>query len=408
MTITKGPLKGVRILDLTQAHAGPFGTLLLGDLGAEIIKVEPPTGDMLRMGKKKVETSLYYSIALSRNKKSIVLNLGSEHGKKAFYDLVKISDAVISNNRGGVPERQGTDFETLKKINPGIVRCNISGYGETGPYRDFPSYDIIACGHSGILSLSGEKGRPPVIPGGIALADMAGGIFGAFSVLAALVKRNRDGEGMKIETNLLDCLLLLQQTMFQRYYLTGNAPGQQGNKHFLAFPYGIYATKDGYMTIGPSDSDKVLKIAGLDWMLHDKKFKDADSRCLNGDEFNKKFQDALLNKTSDEWIKLFRDENDIACGPVENYDQVVNDPQVLHNNMIWEMELHEEKYKTVGSIFKFPGVLEGDPTHPPDLGEHTEKILKDLLGYSDKQIKEILTENEKTLPELKKRLKSVS
>jgi formyl-CoA transferase/CoA:oxalate CoA-transferase len=407
MALTKGPLSGVRILDLTQAHAGPFGVMLLGDLGAEIIKVEPAVGDQLRFGEEKLSLSLYYTVALNRNKKSMVLDLMAEHGKKAFYDLVRISDVVISNNRAGVPKRQGTDFETLKKINPRIIRCNLSGYGETGPCSNFPSYDIIACGHSGILSLSGEPGRIPVIPGGVALADMAGGTFAAFSVLAALMKRTRDGKGMNVETNLLDCLLLLQQTMFQNYFLTGKVPGLQGSRHFMVSPYGIYDTKEGFLVIGAGDPNKVLKLVGLEWMLSDERFKDPTSRLSNLKEFSEFFEEKLLKKTADEWMKLLRDENDIACGPVKNYDQVVNDPQVLHNNMIWEMELHGERYKTIGSIFKFPGEIEGTPEPPPDLSEHTEEILRNLLCYSDMQIKEILSENEATLERLKKKMKRV-
>lgn len=407
MTIRKGPLSGVRIIDLTQAHAGPFGTMLLGDLGAEIIKIESPVGDILRFGHKKVSLKLYYTLALNRNKKSIVLDLGSELGKKAFYDLVKISDVVISNNRAGVPTRQGTDFDTIKKVNPRIIRCNISGYGERGPYADFPSYDIVACGHSGILSISGEEGRPPVIPGGIALADMSGGIFGAFSVLAALVKRSRDSKGMNVETNLLDCLLLFQQTMFQHYYLTGKVPGPQGNKHFMVSPYGVYSTKKGYITFGPSDTSKVIRIVGLERILKDERFKDTESRIENREAFDKLFEKALRKKTADEWIRIFRDENDIACGPVKNYDEVAVDPQVLHNNMIWEMEAGGEKYKTIGSVFKMPDEIEGTPDPPPDLGEHTCLILSDLLNYSEKQIKEILAENEKALPRLKKSMKRI-
>lgn len=407
MAISNGPLHGIRILDLTQAHAGPFGTMLLGDLGAEIIRIEPPTGDMTRMGETKMNMLLYYPMALGRNKKSIVLDMGSEVGKQAFYDLVKVSDVVISNYRPGVSERLGVDYETLKKINPKIIRTNISGYGETGPYALFPSYDIIACGQSGILSLSGEPGRSPVIPGGIALADMLGGTMAAFSTLAALVKRNKDGIGMPVQTSLLDCLLTFQQVMFQMYFSLNKIPGLQGNRHPIMSPYGIYPTKDGFITFGPSDSDKIIRLIGLESILDDERFKNTLARIMNRVEFEKLFEEALLKKTTQEWLVLLRDENDIACGAVLDYPQVIEDPQVKHNQMILEMELNGEKYKTIGSLFKMPGVLEGKPEPPADLGQHTEAVLKELLGYSDGQVESIKKQNETSLPELKKRLKKL-
>lgn len=407
MTLKNGPLSGVKIIALTQALSGSFGTMLLGDLGAEIIKIEAPTGDMLRFGEKKVSKKLYYTLALNRNVKSLVLDLGAEKGLKAFYDLVKISDVVLSNYRAGVTKRLGTDFDTLKKINPEIVRTNITGYGETGPYSKFPSFDIVACGHSGILSLSGEKGRPPVIPGGIPLADMMGGIFGAFSVLAGLVKRGNTGNGMQLDANLLDSLVLLQQTFFQNYDFTGRIPGHQGNRHRMVSPYGIYPCKDGYFTIGPGDPDKVVKLVGLEWTLSDERFKDRTARLAHQKEFDSLIEEKLKQKTSDEWIRILRDENDIACGPILDYSQVINDPQILHNKMIWDMELNGEKYKTVGSLFKNPETVEGTPDPPPDLGADTKEILEKLLGYSSEQIKEILLENDAAIPRLKKRLKTI-
>lgn len=407
MTISNGPLHGIRVLDLTQGHAGPFGTMLLGDLGAEIIRIEPPTGDMTRMGETKMNTLLYYPLALGRNKKSIVLDTSSEIGKKALYDLVKISDVVISNYRPGVSERLGVDYETLKKVNPKIIRSNISGYGETGPYALFPSYDIIACGQSGILSLSGEPGRDPVIPGGIALADMLGGTMAAFSTLAALVKRNNDGIGMPVQTNLLDCLLTFQQVMFQMYFSLNKVPGLQGNRHPIMTPYGIYPTKDGHITFGPSDSDKIIGLIGLEWMFTDERFKNTMSRMGHRVEFEKYFEEALRRKTTQEWLALLRDENDIACGAVVDYPQVPEDPQVKHNQMILEMELNGEKYKTIGPLFKMPGFIEGTPEPPADLGQHTEIVLKELLGYAESQVAAVQKQNDAAIPELKKRLKKL-
>ncbi|MDY6933562.1 MAG: CoA transferase [Spirochaetota bacterium] len=405
MSITQGPLKGIRVIDMTHAHAGPFGTMLLGDLGAEIIKLEPPPGEMMRMGEKKVSLTSYYFTGLNRNKKGLVLDLKGELGRKAFHELVKKSDIVYSNLRAGVPTRQGTDFETLSKINPRIIRCNISGYGETGPCRSYPSFDIIACGHSGILSVSGDpKTNTPVIPGGIALADMMGGIFGTMSVLAALFKRNRDDKGVKIEFNLLNGLMVMQQVLFQNYFLTGNNPPLQGQRHSTTAAYGIFDTKDGHITLAPvkqTDKETLLKLIGLEKLLNDPKFKTREDMIMNRIELNEHIEKALLKRNTDEWVKLFRDENDIPCGPVLNYDQIITDPQVLHNKMFIEMELRGERYKTIGTIFKLSNeseLIQGTPDPPPDLDEHTDEILQSLLGYSDETIKAIRAESEAAIP----------
>ncbi len=409
MALKNGPLSGVRVIALTQALSGSFGTMLLGDMGAEIVKVESPIGDLMRMGEKKVSRSLYYFMALNRNAKSILLDLSSKKGLKAFNDLVKISDVVISNYRAGVTKRLGSDYDTLKKINPKIIRTNITGYGETGPCSKFPSFDIVACGHSGILSLSGEKGRPPVIPGGIPLADMMGGIYGALSVLAGLVKRGNTGKGGQLDANLLDGLILLQQTLFQNYNLTGKVPGHQGSRHQMVTPYGIYESKNGYVTIGAGDPDKIVKLIGLEWTLSDEKFKDRKARLAHQEKFDHLVEEKLKQKTSEEWIRMLRDENDIACGPILDYAQAVKDPQIKHNKMIWDMELHNgQKYKTVGSLFKIPEAIEGTPEPAPDLGANTEEILKKLLDYSDDQIKEILLENDQAVPRLQGRMKQIS
>ncbi len=407
MTITKGLLSGVRILDLTQALAGPFGTMLLGDLGAEIIKIEPPSGDLLRMGEAKISPSSYYFTSVSRNKKSVILDIQSESGLEAFYDLAKISDVVVSNYRAGVVQRQKTDFETLKKINPGIIRCNLSGYGESGPCSGYPSYDIIACGESGILSLSGEPGQTPIIPGGIPMADISGGILSAFMILAALFRRDKTGRGIKLEPNLLDSLLLYQQLFIQTYLMTGEEPGLQGKRHRLVFPYGIYTTKGGFMTIGPADTDLIIKLVGLEWMFEDSKFKTHEARKTNRQEFETYFEKALLAKTTDQWIELLRDNNDIACGHVKSYEQLSKDPQIIHNNMICEMEINGEKYRTLKSIFRIPDEFEGTPDQPPDLGENTMEILKDHLQYSDDKIDKILADNKEAMSKGKLRIENM-
>ncbi|MDY6934552.1 MAG: CoA transferase [Spirochaetota bacterium] len=396
MAITKGPLSGIRVLDLSQADAGPVTTMLLGDLGAEVIKLESPLGDLMRFGDSeiKVDVKNYYMLTLNRNKKSVVLDLKGKLGKEAFNELVKVSDIVFSNFRADVPQRLGIDFDALKKINPNIIQCNLTGFGATGPYTEYPCFDIVACGHSGILSVCGEPGGSPVVPGGIALADLMSGIYAVLSILAALINKNQDGEGIKVDANMLDSLLFMQKVLFQSYFSSGKVVSFQGRRHHMLPTYGIFKTKDGSMTLGPTNEDKLIELVGLGWMLEDPKYNNIVSRVVNKEEFTKYFEEALLQKTTEEWVRLFRDENDWASGPVYNYDQVTKDPQVSHNNMIKEMELKGKKYKTIGSVFKMHGMIEGEPDPPPDLGEQTEEILRDVLGYSGKLINDIKSENE--------------
>ncbi|MDY6933563.1 MAG: CoA transferase [Spirochaetota bacterium] len=395
MAITRGPLTGIRVLDLTENHSGPFGSMLLGDLGAEIIKIESPLGDCSRQGEPSVSLDNHFFLALNRNKGSIILDIESKLGKRTFHDLVEVSDVIISNSEPALNRNRGLDFDTLERINPKIITCNISGYGESGPYAEYPPFDIIACGHSGLLSLSGEPGRAPLIPGGISLGEMMGGIFAVMHILSALMNRDKDGMGLKAEVNLFDSLLFMQKAIFQHYFSSGMAPTLQGGRHMMLATYGVFETKDGYLTLGPSDESKIIEVAGLGWMFEDPKLDSMFNRVINREEFNKHFEEALRSKTTEEWVRILRDENDLASGPVLNYGQVINDPQVQHNNMIWDMQLESgEKYKTIGSIFKMPNEIEGRPTPPSDLGRYTEEVLRDKLGYSDEQISEIRQENE--------------
>jgi len=195
--------------------------------------------------------------------------------------------------------------------------------------------------------------------------------------------------------------------MFQMYFSLNKVPGLQGNRHPIMTPYGIYPTKEGYITFGPSDSDKIIRLIGLEWMFADERFKDTMSRMGHRAEFEKYFEETLRQKTTREWLALLRDENDIACGDVVDYPRVPEDPQVKHNQMILEMELNGEKYKTIGPLFKMPGIIEGTPDPPADLGQHTETVLKTLLGYSENQVEEIQKQNEAALPKLKKRMKKL-
>ncbi|GAB6274565.1 MAG: hypothetical protein STSR0004_14280 [Peptococcaceae bacterium] len=228
--IIKGPLNKVRVIDLSHAQAGPFGTQLLGNLGAEIIKIEPPEGDISRNVIPKQGSESYYFLALNQNKKSVVLDLHTESGKKAFYDLVKISDVVYDNYRVGVKERLGVDHETLKNINPRIISCSITGFGPSGPYCHQPAFDDNIQGIAGAISLCGEPGSKP-LRSSIGIVDITAGILAALGLTAAFYKREYTGKGYQVDINLLDTAFSLLQPQFQSYFITQKVPEPQGSRH---------------------------------------------------------------------------------------------------------------------------------------------------------------------------------
>ena len=404
-----GPLTGVRIIDLTMAYAGPWSTMMLSDLGAEVIKVEPPNGEIGRVGKKTYDPGDFLT-PINRNKLSFPLDITGEYGKKAFQDLVRKSDIVISNFRGGTCKRNGTDYETLKKINPAIIRVLMSGYGETGPLHDKPAYDIVTCGDSGLLSIQGEEGRTPTVPGGFPLADTTAGIMAAFHCLAALYKRSAgDGTGIEVRVSLLDGLMMLQTQMFHEYLQADELPQKQGSGWQMVQPYGVYATKEGYLTIGPAEGEKVIRLAGIEWVLEDERFSNVVTRRKCRREFDNILQEALMKKTAEEWVKLFLEENDVVCGLISNYEEALNNPQIQHRKYVREVKMGDRTYKTLGPTFDYPNEgISGDIEPPPDLGKHTVYCCKDILGYSDEMLDNILNENEITAEKFRTRMKQLS
>ncbi|OIP26018.1 MAG: hypothetical protein CO103_08500 [Chloroflexi bacterium CG_4_9_14_3_um_filter_45_9] len=388
-----GPLKGIKILALENFIAGPFGSMILADLGAEVIKIEPPEGDASRtFAGPKYKGETYYFMALNRSKKSLTLDLGTPLGKEAFYDLVKISDIVWDNYRPGVMERLGADFETLKKINPRIICSSIAGYGSSGPYRDWPSYDIIGLGLSGILSVTGEPGGPPIKPGP-AIGDLTAAIFAALGVCAALAARERTGEGQKVEVSLLDACIALMAYHLSYYFCSGDIPRAEGSKHLSIVPFGAYPTKDSYITLGVC-WPRVCRTLNAEWMIDDPRFSTQDARWKHRQECDEIISNILRQATTEQWMELMR-LDDVAAGPVNTTDKVATDLQVLHNKMILEVE-HPlgGKIKLAGNPIKMPTIKE-EYLPPPTLGQHNNEILARLLGYSEGKIKKLKEQEEK-------------
>lgn len=402
-----GPLAGYRILDLSRAIAGPYGAMVLGDLGAEVIKIEPPGGEISRIfpGPNHQGESFYY-MAFNRNKKAVTLDLGTDTGREAFYDLVKISDVVWDNFRPGVMERLGADYETIKKINPKIISCSISGYGATGPYVDRPSVDIVVQGIAGTISTTGEPGGRPLKPG-FPAADILGGLFGALSVAAALANRERTGEGKKIDVELLGSMMSAMAYEFSYYLCSGIVPGPMGSGHLALLPYGVYKCKDGYVAIGPS-WPRLAKVIGADWMIDDPRFVKGEERLKHRKEFNEAIEEHLAKANAEDWLELFYVE-DIIAGPINTIDKTVADPQVKARNMILHLP-HPlgGEVRLVGNPIKMPGIEEEQYTAPPTLGQHNDEILKGLLKYSEEKIARLREEEKQHALELLARLERTS
>lgn len=392
----KGPLTGVRVIDLSQAHAGPYGTQMLGDLGAEVIKVEPPTGALLA-------GSGYYHFALNRNKKGIVLDLTTKTGIETFRDFVKVADVVMDNFRAGVMQRLGFDHESLSKINPRIITASITGYGSSGPYVTYPSYDDIAQAIGGMASLCGDPGGKPMRSAS-AIADIGAGIFCTYGIVTALYQRERTGKGSRVEVNLLDTVMALLDNMYGFYYFYKHIPPPQGSRHPTTPLLGYYKAKDGYMAIGPS-WPRICRTINREWMIEDPRFKEPADRMKNKKEMEDCIEEALAQANVEDWVNLMR-ADDIACGPVNTLDKVLQDPQVIHNNSVLEME-HPTygKIKAVGFPIKLPGSISGDNTPPPTLGEHTDQVLKTVLGYSEEKIAALKKEQQEAFEKTKARVR---
>jgi len=396
------PLEGVRVADMTQALAGPFGARFLGDLGAEVIKIEAAgKGDMTRnFAGPSVKGESGYFMAINRNKKSLTLNLRTEKGKEIFKELVKVSDVVFENFRAGTTKKMGLDYDVLKEINPRIIYCAVSGYGQSGPYKDRPAFDYIIQALGGVMSVVGEPGRPPVHTG-FPIADLGGGIFGVLGILSALYAREKTGAGQYIDISMLDMIISQWAFMGQFYLLAGDIPGPVGSGHVTNVPLGAFKARDGYVVISCPQQrfyenlvSVISKEVGEFKDLHnDERFSTPAKRLENRKELEKIINDAFSKKNRDEWLKLL-EEGDVPVGPVNNVAQAFSDPQVLSRNMIVEFD-HPlgGKIKTMGNPLKFSGVEKEVFNPPPLLGQHNQEIICGLLGFSEEDLEQFKKEN---------------
>lgn len=379
---SEGALAGLRVLDLSQVMSGPYCTMMLADLGADVIKIESPNaGDQSRRswGYSVIGEDSRAFLSLNRNKRSVVLDLKADAGRDRFFELVRSADIVVENFRPGTTARLGVDYDAVRAVNPKIIYASISGFGQTGPYANYPGYDLIAQAMTGVMSVMGEPGRPP-IKSAIPIADLGAGMFLTIAILGAVVARGRTGEGQYVETSLFDAALAMSVWESTEFWSTGKSPQPIGSANRMSAPYQALATKDGYLTIG-ANNEKFWRILCdvLDApdLLTDPRFVDNDARLANREVLAAELEERFRARTTDEWIEDLLAAG-VPAGPIRDYQQVLTgDPHTRAREMVISFD-HPVEGTTyaLGSPLKLRGTpVSSHPSPPPLLGEHTEEVL---------------------------------
>ncbi len=387
-----GPIKGVKVLELAQIMAGPTCGLMLADLGAEVIKIEkiPGGDDTRRFVPPDINGESSAFMMMNRNKKGIAINLKEKDGIKIFKSMVKKSDVVIENYRKGTMEKLGIGYNELKRINPRIILCEISGYGRSGPYAQKGGFDLVAQGMSGLMSITGESKDKPPMKVGAPLTDITAGILGATGVLAALINRQKTGLGQRVDTSLYEAGIVHTYWQSAIAVATGNSPGPLGSAHPLTAPYQAFKTKDNWITVGASNQNtwlKLIKALNKKELQKDGRFDNNDNRMKNLNDLVNVIQKELVKKNSEEWIKIF-DKEGLPCGPINSITEMHQDPHTLDRKMIIEVENKKAgKSKAIGMPIKFSDTNLENNKGAPIFGQHTDIVLKDF-GYTSGQIKE--------------------
>ena len=384
-----GPLQGIRVLDFTRVLAGPSASLALADLGAEVLKVEPPgTGDETRLFPPFRESVSHYFLSVNRGKKSIVIDLKTAAGVALAGDLAARSDVLIENYRPGVMERLGLGYAALSAANPGLIYCAISGFGMTGPLRDQPSFDIVLQALSGALSVNGEAGREPTKLG-IPLGDLVGGINGPMSILAALHERGRTGRGRLLDVSLLDGLIGMLGYLAQLAFFTGEDPKPRGSEHPNLVPYGIFPARDGSIVIAclmNSFWGRICAALARPQWAQDPRFESIEKRRDHRECVNGMIGELTCLQSIEELVALFS-QHAVPHAPILGIQAALSQPQSVAREMVVETD-HAVlgKIPIVNRPIKFPGDPQPVPTAPPILGQHTDEILRDVLGLTSEQI----------------------
>ncbi|GIH19262.1 CaiB/BaiF CoA transferase family protein [Rugosimonospora africana] len=389
--MTETALHGIRVLDLTQVMAGPFCTMLLADLGADVIKIEiPGTGDQTRQSWGRPEpgadSPAFY--ALNRNKRSVELDLRSRGGREAFLALVDTADVVVENFRPGVTKRLGIDYDTLVERNPALVYASISGFGQTGPYAERPGYDLIAQGMAGAISITGEPDGAPV-KCGLPVGDLGAGMFCATAILAACIHRDRTGRGQYVETSLYEAVLAMGVWESTEYWATGRVPQRLGSANRMSAPYQVLATRDGYLTIGANNErlwQRLCEGLGRPELLDDPRFVNNADRMDRRAELAATLEATLRTRDTDEWVNDLLAAG-VPCGPILDYGQILDgDPHASARGMVQRVEHPVAGTVTVlGSPMKLADTPVTIRRPPPLLGEHTAEVLAESVRSGREQ-----------------------
>jgi crotonobetainyl-CoA:carnitine CoA-transferase CaiB-like acyl-CoA transferase len=378
--------EGVRVLDLSRMLAGPYGSMLLADMGAEVIKIEEPDGgDPMRvMGPPFLpEGESAYFLSINRNKKSLALDLTTPAGREVFLDLAAQTDVVWENFRPGVMERLGLAYATLAGVNPGLILCSISAYGQDGPYRDWPAFDLALQAMGGAMSLTGEEGGRPVRMG-LPMGDLAGGMFGAFAVAGALFRRSRTGQGAHVDLSLLDCQVSLLTYIAQYFWADGRVPGRMGSGHASVVPYQALATRDGHLIVAVF-AEKFwagfCRALGRSEWEADARFASNRQRLAHRDVLMPLVETVFRERTTEDWLARLHAAG-VPAAPILTVDRVLADPQVRHRRMVVDVEHPRHgALPTLGTPIKVDGATDLPVTAAPGLGQHTDALLTGLLKY---------------------------
>lgn len=388
------PLDGVRVLDMTRVLAGPFASMILGDLGAEVIKVERPgAGDDTRAWAPPfVGTESAYFLSINRNKKSISVDLKHPRGAHIIQELAGVCDVLVENYLPGKLQQMGLGYEQLSRVNPQLIYCSISGYGQTGPQSQSPGYDSIASAVSGMMHITGPEDGEPVRPG-VAMTDLATGLYAHGAVMAALLQRHKSGRGVHIDCNLLSSQVSCLSHIAANYLNAGKEARRWGTAHESIVPYQGFRTKDGHVVVAAGNDKqfvKVCQVLELTELTDEPKYKTNKLRVQNRKQLLHTLSQRFLQEKTADWLRRFEGSG-VPVGPINSIKEVFSNPQVKHNGLIQEMNHPTAgRIAVPGPAVRFSSFAYAEPTPPPLIGQHTVQVLRDTLSYSDDAIKTLL------------------